>query len=184
MSLKLVLFSYIIFVLAVFVQPIEMSFADSDTPEISEVKKNHKHNKRNHRRDQSYLLRSIEPLQFGKLVPSDRETGIVTIDARTGNKTIEGGVFDLGEEHSAAVFRIRAKVNSKFDIQTPSESQMKPKSGGVSIQDIKIWPEETLTVGLSGQAEFNIGGSLYLPPRAKAGQYRTRIHVYVTEIEE
>ena len=178
--LKQILFSCVIIILAAVISPVNVAFSVPDEPEISE-----KHRKRKRcKKCRPYSLHKRESLRFGKIVPSENSMGIVTIDPRTGDKIITGGVFDLGKDSGAAVFEIRARPGSQFNVTSLSEIRMRPKNRGVSIQDIKIWPEGVLNVGLSERMEFNVGGSLHLPQRAKAGKYKARIPVFINRVME
>ena len=171
MLLKHFFSSFIVIVLTA-IALIEVSFAASDKSEIQE------------RQRRDYLLRKHESLRFGKIVPSEHGVGSVIIDPRTGNKTLTGDIFDLGGDFSAAVFEIRARQGSQFNVTFPSEVNMRPKDHGTSLRNLTIWPEGVLNVGLTGRVEFNIGGSLYLSSNTEPGKYKAHIPVFVERIVE
>ena len=131
-----------------------------------------------------YTLQSYDDLAFGKIVFPSHGTGAVVIDPRTGDKTLEGGAFDLGGHSSPAVFEIRGEPGMRFEIVLPNKVRMRPKRGGVKIKNMKVWPENTLRIDPTGTQEFKVGGQMLIPSGAKPGKYRARFSVFINQIVE
>ena len=131
-----------------------------------------------------YTLQSYDDLAFGKIVFPSHGTGAVYIEPRTGEKTLEGGVFDLGGHSSPAVFKISGEPGMQFEIVLPRKVRMRPKRGGVKIKDMSVWPSGVLRIDPTGSQEFRVGGRMYLPSGVKPGNYKARFSVFVNQIME
>lgn len=192
-------FPFFLFVLSLFIfMPVAGDFHvladDSQEEELHEEEEEEEEDddscdddEDDHRRDcnhQRYSVRAYDTLAFGRIVPPDHGIGIVRIDAQTGGKTLEGGVFDLGQQHGAAVFEITARPGAQFEIVVPTSIRMRPRKRGVEIRDISVWPTGILRINPTGRQEFRIGGGMYLPSGTKPGNFRARFSVFVNRIME
>lgn len=129
-----------------------------------------------------YSLRSYDALAFGKIVFPSHGTGSVYIEPRTGDKTLEGGTFDLGGHSSPAVFEIIGEPGMQFEVVLPNNVVMRPKSGRVEIRDMSVWPNGVLLIDPTGSQEFKVGGRMFLPSGVKPGKYSARFSVFVNQI--
>lgn len=134
--------------------------------------------------EDQYSLQSYDDLAFGKVVFPSHGTGAVYINPRTGNKTLEGGTFDLGGHSSPAVFEISAEPGMQFEIVLPIKVRMHPKRNGVEIRDMGVWPTGVLRIDPTGSQEFRVGGRMVLPSGVKPGKYRSRFSVFINQIME
>ncbi len=131
-----------------------------------------------------YTLQSYDDLAFGKIAFPLYGTGYVYIEPCTGNKTLEGGVFDLGGISGSAVFEIHGEPGMQFEIVLPTIVEMIPKSIGVEIRDMSVWPTGVLLIGPTESQEFRVGGRLFLPSGMRTGKYKARFSVVVNLIME
>ena len=133
--------------------------------------------------DESLVVHLVADLRFGRVILSSKMGGNVTIDARTGQKSVGGGIQNGGGYHSRAEYVVKGKPNSAFQILLPKQINLKGKQGTVKIVNLSTMPRKTGKIGANGEARFFLGGMIRFSPTQPDGLYRGRTHrVRVTQL--
>ena len=126
--------------------------------------------------DESLVVRLVADLRFGRVIISSKMGGNVTIDARTGHKTVGGGIHNGGGYHSRAEYVVKGKPNTYFHIFLPKQIYMKGKQGAVKITRLTTMPGKMGKIGPNGEARLFLGGMIKIPAAQHEGLYSGVTH--------
>ena len=115
---------------------------------------------------------------FGVLVPSTAFTGQVVLDPATGQKTVNGGVIDLGGFHGRAEYVLTGKPHKRYRIFLPSAATISVGGNNMTVQDFTAFPGVSGRFGPSGKVHLYVGGTLEVSPSQPSGRYRGPFEVF------
>lgn len=129
-------------------------------------------------------LSATSNLNFGTVTRPSSGTGSVTIDAKTGARTVAGqGVQGLPSPTAGpARFTVTGEGGQVFSVTVPAEFQMKTSGGSITVttsHDAGASRSLSGKAGTAGSATFNVGGSFPLTTTTKPGAYSGNFEVSV-----
>ncbi len=119
-------------------------------------------------------VRQQQDLAFGTVASSAAQGGTVVINASTGNKTITGGVDDLGGIHDRAEYLVKGEKNTFITITLPASITATAASGpGTATIDTFVsspaWPA---TLPGIGRGNVLVGATLHAAAGNAPNQFR------------
>lgn len=130
-------------------------------------------------------IRNLQKLNFGQVVSESLLAGSVTIDPTNGNKTVEGGVRNLGGSVTRAAFEVTGDPDTAFLITLPTEVQIRAKIGGaiqlVKLTDFTVWtsPAGVNSTGPDGKAQLFVGAEASLGAGQAGAPYNSTFEIFV-----
>lgn len=128
-------------------------------------------------------IEQVEELDFGRIAGDVALPGEVVIDPVSGQKTLSGGVVDLGGSHSRATFEISGEAGAEFVITLPGEREIKGQDteapGRVVLTDFASSPSRSGVLGPDGRATVYVGATLKMKPGQPGGHYRGPLDIFV-----
>jgi hypothetical protein len=124
-------------------------------------------------------VREIAPLRFGRVVAGLGTRGEVMIDPVTGERSLRGGVAELGGSHSCAEYVVQGEPNARFTITLPQRSELEGPQGRVVLTDFRSSPSRTGVIGPRGMITVTVGATLVIEGAQPGGRYRTQFPVFL-----
>lgn len=119
-------------------------------------------------------------LDFNRLAIANPSGGSVTLDPLTGNRSVSGGLVELGGMALQGVAVVRGEPGRPVRLQMPESATLHSSEGGsAELTDIVAdLPRSGARLGPDGTLRFTFGGRLNLNGNAH-GDYRGRILLVV-----
>lgn len=136
---------------------------------------------------QPILLAKNSDLSFGTVVRPISGTGTVTIDATTGNRTLngQGALLNSGPNATAAraTYTVTGEGGQTFAITVPATFNM-TRSGGSDTLQVTLTPTATSgtlsgALGATGTSTFGVGGAIPISNTTASGAYSGTFNVIV-----
>lgn len=113
-----------------------------------------------------------QDMAFGTLAPNVATAGTAVIDPSTGIKTVTGGVFDFGGVHTAAIFGIRGKKNTAFNVMLPGSVILTSGGNSITLNNFTFtFSPPTGMLDGAGKSDVTVGATLQIGANQPAGTY-------------
>lgn len=119
-------------------------------------------------------------LDFNRLAIANPSGGSVTLDPFTGNRSVSGGLVELGGMALQGVATVRGEPGRPIRLQMPQSATLHSSEGGSAelTNIVADLPKGGARLGPDGTLRFTFGGRLNLNGNAH-GDYRGRILLVV-----
>ncbi len=116
-------------------------------------------------------------LDFSRATATGGDGGQISIDPRSGTRTISGNVADLGGSPFAGSAIVTGEPGRAVRIEMPPTIRLtSPGGGSMQIINLRTNLPPSPRLDMAGQLEFAFGGDLQLKGNV-AGQFRGRIPI-------
>jgi len=125
----------------------------------------------------------LSDLDFGRLAKLGVRSGSVTIEAQSGNRTVEGGLEFLSGQAHRARFEITGQPGARLRIQLPSNLRIySSRQQGTSIRVHKLRYEidNNGIIDSDGKTTVWVGGTLVVAKTTPPGDYRGFFRIRAT----
>jgi hypothetical protein len=125
----------------------------------------------------------LSDLDFGRLAKLGVQSGSVTIEANSGNRTIEGGLEPLSGQAHRARFEISGQPGARLRIQLPSKVRIySSRQQGASVRVLKLRYEidNNGIIASDGKTTVWVGGTLVVAKSTPPGDYRGIFRIRAT----
>jgi Domain of unknown function (DUF4402) len=117
------------------------------------------------------------PLSFSKVIGSNTQDGSVSVDPRTGERNISGGLRDAGGLSLQGRARVRGEPYSLIIISFPNRIEMRSVSGkSAQLVDFQSSLVGVPMLDANGELNFSFGARLIVKGRI-SGQFRASIPI-------
>lgn len=118
-------------------------------------------------------------LDFSRMIIASAQSGTARIDARSGNRSVAGGLSELGGVPLRGTVRVTGEPRRRVRVSLPGEVQLTAPGGGVArLVDLRTDLSAAPHIKPDGQLEFGFGGTLQVGA-GQPGDYRGRIPIAV-----
>lgn len=121
----------------------------------------------------------VASLNFGRVAPGQGSDAAVTIDSRSGTKTVAGGAVDLGGLHRRGEYIVRGEPGTRIMITLLERSRLQGRHGEIELVNLETYPEGVTTIGPDGQVRIYVGGVLHVTNGVAPGEYEGRTDLFV-----
>ncbi len=106
-------------------------------------------------------------------------SGNITIDPKTGARSLSGAARDLGGMAVRGIVRIEGEPGRAIRVDMPDQVELMGHSGGsAKVTDLRTNLSSAPRIGADGQLSFGFGGQLQITP-GLSGELRGRIPIIV-----
>ena len=129
------------------------------------------------RRETPLSIEITTKLDFSRAALSGAGGGQIEIDPQNGNRSVDGGIRDLGGSALAGTAIVRGEPGRSVRIDMPASAQMTSSTGGaIEIAGLRTSLSANPRLDQSGRLEFSFGGRLIVRGNA-SGTFRARIPI-------
>ena len=126
---------------------------------------------------QSINITERRTMLFGKVATSSIP-GTVVISP-SGNKSVTGGVIDLGKNHREAEFRITGPDNALVIVTLPTTATVTGGGGSGTLSNFTMNLTNPIDLGRRGRVDISVGATLSLGTNMPGADYSGSFTVYV-----
>ncbi|MEQ9682378.1 MAG: DUF4402 domain-containing protein [Rhodospirillales bacterium] len=126
---------------------------------------------------QSINITERRTMLFGKVATSSIP-GTVVISP-SGNKSVTGGVIDLGKNHREAEFRITGPDNALVIVTLPTTATVTGGGGSGTLSNFTMNLTNPIDLGRRGRVDISVGATLSLLTNLPVAEYSGSFTVYV-----
>lgn len=124
-------------------------------------------------------IRVDTELDFSRMIIATAQSGTAKIDARSGNRSVSGGLSELGGIPLRGTVRITGEPRRRVRVSMPAQVELTAPGGGIArLVDLRTDLSGAPHIKPDGELEFGFGGTLQVSA-GQAGDYRGRIPIDV-----